>query len=198
MTHRAADDRIIEMAALYALGAMNQSEARAFENHLAEGCEACLAEVAAFEMVAGNIGLAADEAEPDSEVRNLLLARLPREGSRSEPKFSPEIFSVRADEGEWNQVEEGILIKVLSMDAASGLATSLVKMSPGMRLEPHRHKGVEELFILEGDCDINGEKLGPGDYHRAAPGSIHMSTHTVDGTMFLLRARMDYEAISAD
>lgn len=198
MTHRAADDQIIEMAALYALGVMSQGEARAFENHLAEGCEVCLAEVAAFEGVAGSIGFAADEAEPDGEVRNLLLARLPREGVQSEPELSREMFSVRADEGDWSQIEEGILMKVLSMDSATGLATSLIKMSPGMRLEPHRHKGLEEIFILEGDCNVNGEDLGPGDYHRAAPGSIHLTTHTINGTMFLLRARLDYEFISAD
>lgn len=196
MTHRAADDRIIEMAALYALGAMSQGEAKAFENHLADGCEVCLAEVTAFEEVAGNIGLAAREVEPRVEARDILLARLPHEGVRSEPEFSREIFSVRADEGEWNQVKAGILVKVLSMDAASGLAMSLVKMSPGMRLEPHRHKGVEEFFILEGDCTVNGENLGPGDYHRATQGSIHLTTHTVHGTMFLLRAPMDYEVIS--
>ncbi|MEW6207571.1 MAG: cupin domain-containing protein [Acidobacteriota bacterium] len=196
MTHHAADDRIIEMAALYSLGAMSQSEAKAFEMHLAEGCQVCLSEVAAFEEVAGNIGAAADEAEPGPEVRNLLLERIQSEDGGS--PLSPEILSVRADQGEWSRIGEGILIKVLSTDEASGLATSLVKMSPGMRLEPHRHKGVEELFILEGDCNVNGERLGPGDYHRAAPGSLHLTTHTVAGTMFLLRARMDYEFISAD
>ncbi len=195
MNHRAADDRIIEMAALYALGCMSQSEAKAFENHLA-ACEVCQSEVAAFEEVAGNIGLAADESRPDSEVRNLLLASLQNGGVQSEPKLSPEMVSVRIDEGEWSQIEEGMLIKVLSVDAASGLTTSLMKMSPGVRLGPHRHKGVEEIFILEGDCIVNGETLGPGDYHRASPGSIHLTTHTVHGTMFLLRAPMDYEFIS--
>jgi anti-sigma factor ChrR (cupin superfamily) len=196
MKDHAADDRMIEMAALYALGALSQSEAKAFEKHLAEGCQTCLSQVAAFEEVAGNIGVASDEAEPQAEVRNLLLERIQSEDGRT--ALSPEILSVRADQGEWSRIAEGILIKVLSTDEASGLTTSLVKMSAGMRLEPHRHRGVEELFILEGDCNVNGEVLGPGDYHRADPGSIHLTTRTVAGTMFLLRASMDYEFISAD
>jgi anti-sigma factor ChrR (cupin superfamily) len=195
MNHHAADDQIIEMAALYALGCLSQSEAKAFENHLI-ACEDCQSEVAAFEEVAGNIGLASDEARPDSEVRNFLLASVQNGGAQFEPKIAPENFSVRFGEGEWNQIAEGMLIKVLSVDSASGLTTSLVKMSPGMSLGPHRHKGVEEIFILEGDCIVNGEELGPGDYLRAAPGSIHLATQTVHGTMFLLRAPMDYEFIS--
>ncbi|HEY7543344.1 MAG TPA: cupin domain-containing protein [Blastocatellia bacterium] len=196
MKDHAADDQIIEMAALYALGAMSQGEATAFESHLAEGCETCLAQVAAFEEVAGNIGLASEESTPKAEVRDALLACIQSDGERPEPKISPEIFSVRACEGEWSQIAEGILIKVLSMDEATGVATSLVRMSPGMRLEPHRHKGIEEIFILEGDCCVDDATLGPGDYHRAVQGSVHLSTYTVHGTMFLLRAPLDYEFIS--
>ena len=196
MNHHAADDQIYERAALYALGAMSQGEARAFEKHLAEGCEVCIREMASFEEAAGNIGLAAQEVAPRDEVRDALLARINSDGERSDPKISPEIFSVRADEGEWSQIAEGMLIKVLSMDEATGLATSLVRMSPGMRLGPHRHKGIEEIFILEGDCIVDDATLGPGDYHRAASGSIHLSTYTIHGTMFLLRAPLDYEFIS--
>jgi quercetin dioxygenase-like cupin family protein len=73
--------------------------------------------------------------------------------------------------------------------------TSLVRMLPGTRLPMHRHKGVEQFFVLEGDCHVHDEVLGPGDYHRAEAGSIHESTYTESGTLFLLIAPPDYEII---
>src|SRR5215469_13701255 len=87
MEHRLATDQIREQAALYALGAMSQIEARAFENHLAEGCEICRSEVAGFDGVVGVLGLGAPPASPPGQLRDLLMARIakePRNVSRRE------------------------------------------------------------------------------------------------------------------
>jgi anti-sigma factor ChrR (cupin superfamily) len=83
------------------------------------------------------------------------------------------------------------------MDNSSGLATSLVRMRAGTSLPRHRHRGVEQFFVIEGDCRVHGEKLGPGDYHRAETGSVHESTYTLDGTLFLLVAPDSYEVLEA-
>ena len=101
--------------------------------------------------------------------------------------------SIKKEELEWEEVTRGIFIKQLSVDETSGIATSLVKMLPGKRLARHKHHGAEQLFILEGDCYIHDEKLGPGDYHIARDSSIHDSTYTVGGTTFLLIAPVTYE-----
>ena len=42
MKHSRADDGLIEIAALYALGMLDEDEAVAYETHLAEGCELLL------------------------------------------------------------------------------------------------------------------------------------------------------------
>jgi anti-sigma-K factor RskA len=68
-----------EMAALYALGALGQNEARAFEAHLHEGCAACLQELQEYEGVVGAIGSSAEELAPPVYLRDLLKARLEKE-----------------------------------------------------------------------------------------------------------------------
>jgi anti-sigma-K factor RskA len=79
MEHKLATDQIKEQAALYALGALSQIEARGFENHLADGCEVCQAEVAEFDSVVGVLGLAAPPASPPANLREKLTARIAKE-----------------------------------------------------------------------------------------------------------------------
>jgi anti-sigma-K factor RskA len=71
MNHHIAEE-MEERAALYALGALTQQEARAFEEHLADDCAACLEELRSFETVVGLIGLSAPEATPPGRVRDRL------------------------------------------------------------------------------------------------------------------------------
>ena len=58
-----------ERAALYALGALSQHEARSFEVHLREGCPACQTEISRYESVMGELGLAAPAATPPAYLR---------------------------------------------------------------------------------------------------------------------------------
>lgn len=76
MKHERPTGEIQETAALYALGSLSQHDARAFENHLKEGCGVCVAEVRRFERVVGLLGLTASEAEPPVYLRELLVAHV--------------------------------------------------------------------------------------------------------------------------
>ena len=108
-----------------------------------------------------------------------------------------QFVSIRGEEGEWREVQEGVLMKQLYVDHSIGLATSLVRMLPGTSLPRHRHNGVEQFYVIEGDCHVHDETLGPGDYHRADAGSIHNTTYTLQGTTFLLVAPVTYEVLEA-
>jgi anti-sigma-K factor RskA len=77
--HERTTDEISERAALYALGALSQHEARAFESHLRDGCAVCETELRQHERVAEMLGLAAHPAPPPSYLRDLLAARIERE-----------------------------------------------------------------------------------------------------------------------
>lgn len=200
MKHRVATDELRELAAAYALGALELDEAQELESHLAEGCLVCLAELEGFAGTAAALALGAEEQQPPQRVRGRLLSMLNGHHSTETGQATvslPRFMSIHGDEGEWLDVGDGVRIKRLYMDAASGLATSIVKMPAGAALPRHRHRGVEQFFILEGECYVHGEKLGPGDYHRAETGSVHDSTYTVNGTTLLLVAPEGYEVLEA-
>jgi anti-sigma-K factor RskA len=72
-----------ETAALYALGALSQHEARAFDTHLHEGCPACYAELKRFDRVVGVLGTAARPVAPPGYLRDLLAVRIEREVSKA-------------------------------------------------------------------------------------------------------------------
>ena len=66
-----------EQAAPYALGILTPEERRAFEAHLA-GCDACRADVRAYEEVAAALAHAAPPAEPPGTLRDRVLAEARR------------------------------------------------------------------------------------------------------------------------
>ena len=52
-------------------------------------------------------------------------------------------------------------------------STVLIRMAPGCGYPPHRHLGVEEVFVLRGGYrDQSGEHRA-GAYLRYPPGSVH-------------------------
>ena len=200
MKHSEVHTDLIENAALYALGALNQDEAHSFEEHLGEGCDVCRAEVEAFGGVVAALSFGVAEESPSEEVKKKLQLRLDedqrgRKDRRTSSIVSSQFLSVRSDEGEWQEIQAGVLIKQLFIDNKTGIATSLVRMSPGTSLPRHRHNDIEQFYIMEGDCHVQGEILGPGDYHCAGPGSIHATTYTIGGTLFLLVAPEKYEVL---
>jgi anti-sigma factor ChrR (cupin superfamily) len=202
MTDRAAAHEMTDVAALYALGALSQHEARFFEEHLAEGCDICRSELESFAQTVRALGFSAPDEQPPARVRAALLTRLTtwvsdRAEESARTVESRQFVSVLASEGEWRELQKGVLLKKLYVDQGTGIATSLVRMQPGTALPVHQHIGVEQFLVIEGDCNVAGQKLGPGDYHRADAGSIHDTTYTVDGTLFLLIAPERYEVLDA-
>jgi anti-sigma factor ChrR (cupin superfamily) len=178
--HGAPDDEVREQASLYSLGMLGEREAVEFEAHIESGCDVCSREVKAFQAVVRNIAYSPDEAEPPATVRQRLM--------ELDMTQRPPVFSIRAEHGAWHEVMSGVLMKTLFHDEATGLRTSLVRMAAGSRLPAHRHHGVEQFYVLEGDCNVHGEQLGPGDFHVATRDTVHETTFTLNGTLFLLVA----------
>jgi len=82
----------------------------------------------------------------------------------------------------------GCWAKTLFVEKESNISTSLIRMDPGIRFPSHRHAGTEEVFLLEGDLVVEGQKMKPGDYCRAEIGSTHAESYTDSGCVFLLKA----------
>lgn len=195
--HSFSDEEMTERASLYALGALSLWEARAFEEHL-EDCEDCRAELQSFEETTFALALAAPEAQPPARLREALLSRVAEEGrapSKALRQTPPALLTLRANEGRWQAAGKGIEVKQLFVDPRSKAVTTLVRMQPGTRIPTHRHRGIEQCYVIKGDFHADNESLGPGDFHCAPAGSIHEPVYTRGGALLLIIAQEGYEVL---
>lgn len=115
----------------------------------------------------------AEEARPAQEWRARRHSTV-LESSLSR-RDSPGLHVVSAAQRAWQPVARGIRASTL-MNAHGGREVMLIRAEPGAMLEAHDHDGVEELYVLEGNCMVEDLQLGTGDYHRAAAASRHHAT----------------------
>lgn len=188
MKHSVADDEIREQLALYALGALSQQEARVVEHHLAEGCEVCASELQTFESVVEALGFAALPATPPAGVRAKLISELVGETKAVSPPLREALknYSLRANEGQWTETAQGVFEKHLFSDERRGTVTTLIKMMPGIKLPSHRHEGLEECLVIEGDFHVGSEEFGPGDFRCAMAGTIDETPFSINGALLLI------------
>jgi anti-sigma factor ChrR (cupin superfamily) len=196
-------------AALNALGTVTLNEVRAFEEDLAALDTTSKAELEEFDSVAGLLAFGASAAEPSADVWNRLCAVMDAEPKAQvasvkktpvakqeteEAKPAP-LLTVRKDEGVWQQVHEGIFAKTLFQNVKNGTTTYMVQFMPGAKTPLHRHPGMEECMVIEGDFQVDGKDLRAGDYHCATPGSIHDRPYSNNGAMVLIIAEGFYQVL---
>lgn len=80
---------------------------------------------------------------------------------------------------------EGIETKTLLVDPASGLLTSLLKMTPGSRLPDHEHVDIEQTWVLEGSLECGEGKCTAGNFVWRPAGSRHEAWAGPDGALLL-------------
>jgi anti-sigma factor ChrR (cupin superfamily) len=198
MSHTTLDEEATGRAALYALGALEGDEAREFEEHLLAGCAACEAKLREFETVTADLGLAVPEAAPPAGVRARLLALVSEEkgGGESGAGLAPGFLVLRAGEGKWRPTDDdGVSFKLLFADRERGTVTTLVRMEPGSRIRSHRHLGVEQCLVLEGDVRSGAVGMTAGDFNCSMPGSVHEELMTDGGALLLLVSPEHYEPV---
>lgn len=175
MRHPEPSDEALELAALYALGALDPDQAAAYEAHLAEGCLSCRAEVRTFVAATRLLGHAAPQERVAPEVRGRLFARLRADWT-----------VVRSTDGPWEAVGSGMTVRRLFRDPASQRVTALGRMEPGASHRSDRRADPEELYLLEGDLTVAGEFLRAGDFCAAPGGTIHTAISSQRGCVFLV------------
>jgi quercetin dioxygenase-like cupin family protein len=197
MENRGIAVMIEEMVACDALGACSTFESRALSNHIAKA-EVPIELVREMREVAALIGLVNPDAVPPVGVRDKLLAQLEPKSAKSFDHVrggDDDVFTIRANEGAWEQIGRGISMKRLFAHHGRGTQSFLLQLAPKSKLPAHRHPSVEELIILSGDCQINGEILNPGDYRCALSGSSDYLLTTETGTTVLIVGPIDYDAV---
>jgi len=157
MTACAQTERVAE----YALRALPADERSTFEAHLRE-CPACREELDAVRpLVDALVHWPTDVLRPPAPLWARLAERIALDPADPGP----------GDLSEWQKVAPGLACKLLAADAADQRVSLLVRLDPGAAYPPHRHAGLEELHLLEGELWIEDRKLFPGDYNRAEPGT---------------------------
>ena len=191
--HMEPNNDIRELASLYSLGALSESEKAAYEAHLGAGCAVCVAEVASFNRVTGTMGLGVDPVVPQAGLRERVMetiAKTPQPRAHSSPGVLYDkdgLLITRPAEMPWTAgALPGVFLKVLFNDATRGFSTAMVRMTAGTHYPSHRHAGVEELHLLEGDLWVGDLPMRPGDYCRGEAGSIHEEIITETGCLFVV------------
>jgi anti-sigma factor ChrR (cupin superfamily) len=193
VTDGRAQELLEEQAALYALGALTQHEARACETHLAAGEADWVIAVQSGEQVVKALGYVAPEAAPRKAVRLRLLDQLAAEPKTPALPANNALVATRYQEIQWKEIQPGVFAKVLYKDPVARTVSTLYRLAPGTTFTEHTHAGSEQCFILEGDFIVNGESFGPGDFHCATPGSTHELITTTQGTVLLVIAPAQYK-----
>ena len=199
MMHSGAEEEMPESASLYALGALSQEEAAGFEEHLAAGCEVCQNEVVSFGSITAALAFNAPAASPSDQTRGRLVsflqnvARDKASTSQLDQSSPVPLLTIRASEGEWQEIFTGVLVKHLFVDQERGTVTSLYKMLPGAIIPAHKHEGTEECLMVEGDLRSGDIMLTAGDYHCAPKGSTYGTLTSVSAALFLIVAQANPE-----
>ena len=166
----------------YALKILPASEVPQIQKHLGT-CPECRHDLETLAPVVKSFAFwPTDVLRPSASLWERLAVRLTTEGV--EVTTSP--GAAQWSEPEWEAVAPGISCKLLATDADKDRVSMLVRLAPGHEYPPHRHSGLEELHLLEGELWINDRKLFAGEYNRAEPGTADTRVWTETGCTCVL------------
>jgi anti-sigma factor ChrR (cupin superfamily) len=156
-----------ELVCAYAAQALAASEAAAAEAHIAS-CPDCQRELESLRPVVDRfVSWPTDILRPATSLHDRLALRIAGENGKR-PVLPP---AQQWSEPEWEQVAAGIECNLLATDTERHRVSMLVRLAPGASYPAHRHAGVEELHLLDGELWIDERKLFPGEYNYGAPGA---------------------------
>ena len=184
MTDPRHEQDLAALAALYALEALGDDAQRQFTRSLETASASTKEEVAAFQEVVQELAFSGPAIAPPASLKAKLMARIAQEPQDQEG--AGDFTFVRSAQMAWRDLGPGVSMKMLFNDSAGVRATMLLRLAPGGKLVAHRHRQVEEFYVLEGNCICAGEFLQAGDYHRAEAGSVHPITSSDEGCLALV------------
>ncbi|MCI0535966.1 MAG: cupin domain-containing protein [Verrucomicrobiales bacterium] len=180
-------ERMNELAALNAVGALDAAEARAFEAALASAGPEVQAEVRRINDTAAAFAFAR-RAQLPAHLKSKVMGRIGQPAAAKAPNVP--FYSVSRDEGQWQTLPvPGVRMKELAADPRRGTSVRLYELAPGTRFPHHRHSGPEECFVLSGDFHVEGHVLHAGDFHHAEEQTDHGESFTIEGCQLLVMAR---------
>lgn len=197
-----------ELAPLYALDLLDLEE-RLWVEAQVLACPDLAAELASYEAAVGIIPYSAPAVPMAADLKARLFDRLadpvadlldvaPVETSLTPQPESPLVeppptmVTIRSSELTWQPYQaEGVEVAVLFFDPDKRMCSAIVKAADGVIYPLHQHQGIEEIYMLAGELELDGQVYLAGDYIRSYPDSIHPPAITNNGCKFLVRACID-------
>jgi hypothetical protein len=171
-----------DLVSLHALEALSPTDAALAEAQIA-ACADCRREVTALRQVVGAFAAWPTEVlRPSDSLWPRLASRIAAETGEPPASTPPRRWADTA----WDEVAAGIAVKLLATDRVQNRVSMLVRLSPGTDYPPHRHAGVEELYMLDGELIVDDQRFHPGDYRRAELGSVDRRVWSETGCTCLL------------
>jgi anti-sigma factor ChrR (cupin superfamily) len=132
------------------------------------------------EIVARALAELATGPVPGAHVRSRVMARVsPEPGAGFQFRF--------AADADWvDHPIPGIRMRVLARNQATGYATVVLDVAPGVKFPAHHHGGDEDCYVISGSVHTLGRRLGPGDFLHADAGTDHEELWTLEGARVLL------------
>ena len=120
-----------------------------------------------------------------------LWERLARQIAEETGREMVRLSQPRSVEPEWLPVGSGISCQMLATDTEKRRVPMLVRLAPGAEYPPHRHAGVEELYMLHGEIFVDDRRLYPGDYLRSEASSVDCRVWSETGCTGILITSLD-------
>jgi anti-sigma factor ChrR (cupin superfamily) len=189
-----------ELAPLYALDLLDLEERLWVETQVVD-CPDLAEELASYQTAVGLMPYSAAPMPMATDLKDRLFDRIDAASdsqldvdpvepiAEAPPKLT--MFAIRSADLQWKPHRmKGVTVAVLFVDPISRMRNLLVKAAAGVVYPFHQHQGIEEIYMLEGELEIDGDVYLAGDYIRSYPNTIHAPS-TSTGCMFLIRACMD-------
>jgi quercetin dioxygenase-like cupin family protein len=192
LSHTHLTDDIAETTSLYALGVMSETERAKMEEHLAQGCALCESEISRYgDLLARWIETNAVTAP--TSLRDKLLESIREKSAAPSRPVSPILFEdagllvLRTSQMEWTSPSPGFSVKILFDDQENDMITRIVRLEPGTTYPPHRHKKVEEVYVLQGHLQVEGVDLREGDFCLSRPDTVHQGSFSKTGCLLVVK-----------
>jgi putative transcriptional regulator len=214
-------DEQSELAALYALGALDADEHERCERLWRADAD-FRAEVESHRPALHALAEGAAEVAPPPALWSKVLARVrqasaPARGSAANgavesgtdagaqpwkswasSSAGPLSFVARESSRFEPTAVPGVSVRRLAVDRAQDRVTMLVRMEPGAAYPVHRHGGPEECLVLEGDLEVGDQlRMQAGDFQRAEAGSVHAVQRTRGGCVLYITSSLRDELVAA-
>jgi hypothetical protein len=178
------DREHLDLLYLFALQVLPESEIPVLEAQVSS-CEGCQRELDTLRQIIESFAWwPTDVLRPSVPLWGRLAQRIAEKTGKPPLSPPPEVPA----KPEWEEAAPGIFCQLLATDTEKQRVSMLVRLVPGVDYPPHRHAGVEELYLLDGELLIDGKKLYPGDYIRAEADTVDHRVWTETGCTCVLLA----------